>query len=319
MDLQRALGDGFASACARRRAARALGELVRRMHDAGVDQDDLAPNNFLWRAGCEPPMLAIDFERTRLRTRVSERARAASLAKLARHCAGESAPSRMRFLLAYSRGDRAEARRRWRDVETEARALLVRDVRRWTRTATRRGRRFEPIELTTPAERWCGWARRSADRALLEAALGSGARHESVWMRELGALSSRRAAAAWGVAQALHQRGACPEPLALLRSKRRAVVLWARPAASAPLDRDLALAARSALVVWMDRLHAIGVSLRRDAALAALAGSLDGRRVGLLDPLAVELDPLAAGGRARARARVQHLLADHAGPPGARG
>src|SRR5690606_14066804 len=44
------LWDGGRLPRARRRAAAAaLGALARALHDAGVDQDDLAPNNFLWR------------------------------------------------------------------------------------------------------------------------------------------------------------------------------------------------------------------------------------------------------------------------------
>ena len=39
--------------------AAALGRLVRRMHESGIDQRDLAPNNFLWRRAGEPSLLAI--------------------------------------------------------------------------------------------------------------------------------------------------------------------------------------------------------------------------------------------------------------------
>jgi hypothetical protein len=104
----------------RRAAAVALGALARALHDAGVDQDDLAPNNFLWRSGAGATLLAVDFERARARDRVPPAARWRALAKLDRYCAGESAASRMRVLRAYCGDDRIASRDAARAIEAAA-------------------------------------------------------------------------------------------------------------------------------------------------------------------------------------------------------
>ncbi|MCX5739505.1 MAG: hypothetical protein NTZ61_13610 [Proteobacteria bacterium] len=105
-DLLRVWTEGRDGATSRRAWTRELGALVRRMHDAGVHQQDLAPNNFLWSENREPPLLAIDFERPRGGGRVAARARVCALANLDRHFAGAPASARMRLLLAYANGSR---------------------------------------------------------------------------------------------------------------------------------------------------------------------------------------------------------------------
>ena len=85
---------------------------VHAAHEAGIDQDDLAPNNFLLTP--DGGLQMIDFERARLGSQVAADARARALAKLDRELAGASLADRGRFLRGYCRGERAEWRRLWR-------------------------------------------------------------------------------------------------------------------------------------------------------------------------------------------------------------
>lgn len=307
IDLRRAREEGTGTPGDRRRCAVALGALVRRMHDAGIDQRDLAPNNFLWRPAAQPPLLAIDFERARVGAAVSPRARVAALAKLDRHCAGAAASERMRFLRAYCAGDRAATRSLWRAIERASAALLRRDATRWRRTATRRGRRFEPVTLSIGATQWRGWMRRGIPLDALREALarsdppGSGLR-----LRAIEAGSPREMASAWGLALALHQRAAMPEPLAALRADGQS---WLALAATVtPLDPANAATDRAALAVLLDRLLAWGgaaATLRIDAI------ARERSRLVLLDPAALRMDvsPLAAGRHAAAQRHAEEILA----------
>ena len=97
-------GSGWREAPARERHAlvTAFGALSRQVHDAGVFQDDFAPNNFLVRRGVAPQLFMIDFERARLRTGNDEAARCFMLAKIDRVLAGAPVGDRMRFLYAYA-------------------------------------------------------------------------------------------------------------------------------------------------------------------------------------------------------------------------
>ena len=264
-----------------------LGALARRMHDAGVFQEDFAPNNFLWRAAPPPTLMAIDFERARLRGPLSHAARRFLLAKLDRRLADASGAARMRFLLAYSMGDRAAARRWWRELEAQAPRLARRDYGRLRRITTRPSRRFAPLERGD----WRGWTRRDADPAVL-AAICEVAREKCAngaigyLVHPLGVLSRRRAARAWALAQLLWQRsGASPKPLALLRSRAAAAIAFERPPGCQPLDTVAdrrPLEAR--LAIALDRLMVLGA---RAELLSAdrLAVAPSGRGVWLLDPL----------------------------------
>jgi len=273
---------------ARRALASELGALARRMHDAGVFQEDFAPNNFLWRAMPTPTLWAIDFERTRLRAPLSHADRRFLLAKLDRRLADASAAARMRFLRAYSAGDRAAARGWWRELEAQAPRLARRDCARLERTATRASRRFAPFERGD----WQGWVRRDADPAALVALCESareGRAPDGYLVRPLGALSGRQAARAWALAQLLFQRaGASPRPLALLRTRAAAAIAFERPPGCEPLDTVAdrrPLEARLALA--LDRLLVLGA---RAESLTAdrLAVAPRGRGVWLLDPLVLE-------------------------------
>jgi tRNA A-37 threonylcarbamoyl transferase component Bud32 len=313
-DLLRVWTEARDGAASRRAWTRELGALVRRMHDAGVHQEDLAPNNFLWSENREPPLLAIDFERTRVGGRVAARARVFALAKLDRHFAGAPASARMRFLLAYANGSREEARRWWRDVAAFAPRLLRRDLAHWQRTAARPGRRFDVIELNAAGVAWRGFSRRGAPVERLRAQLATGVSSAPMRIAETALLcpievkTRREAVIAWGLAQTLHQRRLMAEPLALLHSSGVALLALADPEDLVALADMPAPERRAALAVAIDRLLGLGFDVARLRA-TGLAFSRRQRSVLLLDPTLCRLRRTATGsGRAAARAWVTTLL-----------
>jgi len=113
---------------------------ARRLHDAGVDQDDFSPNNFLLRP--DGAFALIDFERARLR-RGPLGARAWTLlAKLHRKDFGISRSDRLRFLASYlgPGTGRAERRAAWQRIWPEFRRIRARDARRAADSALSEGR-----------------------------------------------------------------------------------------------------------------------------------------------------------------------------------
>ena len=230
---------GVLAPAERRALARGFGALARRLHDAGLRQDDFAPNNFLVRPGDPPALLAIDFERARLGRRpASRRARVAMLAKLERRVGvAASASDRLRFLRAYA-GDAGAARLWWSRLAAAAPGRARRDLEHWLRTATRDGRRF----VRVAHGRWQGFARREADLAvlageaerLLAGARGPGV-HEApgAWCVVHGARGRRAAARLWARAQLLFDgRGLAPRPLALLADPRATLLFLERDPAA---------------------------------------------------------------------------------------
>ncbi len=301
-------------ATSRRAWTRELGALVRRMHDAGVHQQDLAPNNFLWNEHREPPLLAIDFERTRVGRRVGTRERVFALAKLDRHFAGAPASARMRLLLAYAKGSREDARRWWRDVAAFAPRLLRRDLAHWRRTATRPGRRFDVIEIQAAGVEWRGFARRGAPIEKLRARLAAGASSSPMQIAQtallypIEAANERAAEVAWGLAQTLYQRRLMAEPLALFHASGSAVLALADPEDLVPLSDAVDSQRRAALVVAIDRLLGLGIDVAR-LRRTALAFSRRRHSVLLLDPTLCGFHRTATGGgRAMARAWATQLL-----------
>jgi tRNA A-37 threonylcarbamoyl transferase component Bud32 len=129
--------------CARRRALLAsFGALARRLHDAGIDQDDFSPNNFLVLD--DGGFCLIDFERCHVRTPLGDR-RWVLLAKLHRHSLGVSRTDRLRFLRGYLGADagRAERRAAWDKNRAPFQRIRRRDARRAARAAFKVGRHIE--------------------------------------------------------------------------------------------------------------------------------------------------------------------------------
>lgn len=303
-------GDG----ASRREWTRELGALVRQMHETGVDQEDLAPNNFLWQPGEAPHLVAIDFERTRLRKRVAPRERVFALTKLDRHFSGASASARMRFLHAYAGGRRDEAREWWREIAAFVPQLAQRDAAHWERTGVEVGRRFDAFALDLGGVPWRGFQRRGAPAEALRTVLARGFADgpmqiaENCFVRRVEIADDRALAVTWGIAQALHQRRLMPEPLAMLRSRDAAVLALARDGDLVPLADAPAADRRAALVIAIDRLLGFGVDGAR-LRLDAFVFATQRRKALLLDPSPCEPGRRSApGGRAIARQIAERLL-----------
>jgi tRNA A-37 threonylcarbamoyl transferase component Bud32 len=282
-----------AGAAERRRLAAGMGALARTLHDAGLVQEDYAPNNFLVRPGATAELLAIDFERAHLGGGpVPERARLAMLAKLDRRIgAAASRADRLRFLRAYGGGP-AEARHWWARVAEAAPRLAARDVRRWRRTATADGRRLRRLA----AGRWRGFARREVDLAALlpevetaadELPRGGVASGAQTWIVVVRGSRVREAEDAWAAAHALWDgRALGPRPLALFVAEDRAAICLERAAGARRGGELTGPESDRAARVLQARLEALG-TLRAPltpVALAFEASPRGGARALLVDP-----------------------------------
>jgi hypothetical protein len=138
-DLRALLSDPTTPPARRRALLRGFARLARRLHDAGVDQDDFSPNNFL--ATRDDAFVLLDFERCAVGAPLGER-RFALLAKLHRHGLGVSRSERLRFLEEYlaPNGGRAERRAAFERIARAFREIRARDARHAARGAFREGR-----------------------------------------------------------------------------------------------------------------------------------------------------------------------------------
>jgi hypothetical protein len=138
-DLRALLADPTTPRARRRALLLGFARLARRLHDAGVDQDDFSPNNFL--VNPDDAFVLLDFERCRVGPPLGER-RFALLAKLHRHGLGVSRTERVRFLAAYlaPAGGRAERRAAFEKIAAALRSIRARDARHAARGAFRPGR-----------------------------------------------------------------------------------------------------------------------------------------------------------------------------------
>jgi hypothetical protein len=219
VDLSALESDRTLSHASRRALASAFGALSRRVHDAGLQQDDFAPNNFLVRLTPQPELFVIDFERARLRAgAVPHEQRVSALARLDRRLPGVSNPERWRFLVAYA-GDSEAARSWWRELAAVAPRVAARDLARLRRTTTREGRRVRRVRAGAIS----GWARRETDLDALLAAGDKG--HAGAWRRHYVDDHRRRGRDLWAAAHLLWLRGLGARPLALLRDTH-GTALW---------------------------------------------------------------------------------------------
>ena len=140
-DLRSVLLDPSLPAPPRGVALERFGELQRRLHDAGIDQDDTSPNNFLIDASGS--FTLIDFERCSVGRALGAR-RWRLLAKLQRHRLGVSRSDRLRFLRGYlGHGAGAAARRdAWERIRAELRRVRRNDARRAAKAAFKEGRQL---------------------------------------------------------------------------------------------------------------------------------------------------------------------------------
>lgn len=297
-DVRRVAADPALAPAERRRLASAFGAFARRLHDAGVWQGDFQPNNFLLGPRGPDDLLAIDYERVRLRRSLSPRARAAMLAKLERELPAARLAERGRFLRAYAGGDRSEARRAWQDVAAAVRALAARDAARLARTATSRGRRYAGVAVGG----WRGLRAVEADAESLERALGELTAgdpraqaagftlHASEGPFFALGFATSRGSARQGFARALvlaRRGGLAPRPVALLERAGRARLVFegALPPRLDAADPTARRAALPELTRLLLRLAALG-TLAEPPPLALLGRDVSGgaERLLLLAP-----------------------------------
>jgi hypothetical protein len=256
---------GDLSPSARSRLATALGLLSRRAHDAGLFQDDFAPNNFLVRRAAPGEPLLIDFERARLQRRVDPEARGRMLAKLDRALPYVSKTDRLRFLLAYTGNQREEARRWWKALQEAGHALLWQDLRRLGRLTTRNGPRFQRVREGA----WTGWSQRAVTTSTVRALAADPEGLRGVATVVYQGVSAREAKRLWVMANLLARRALGAPPLLLLHRGAEVRLLLEDNASSAPpKDTTLAIAhLRRRLAVWGEPpalLAPSGVLWRRD-------------------------------------------------------
>jgi hypothetical protein len=295
-DLSALESDRTLSPSSRRALAAAFGALSRRVHDAGLQQDDFAPNNFLVRFTPQPELFVIDFERARLRrTPVRHQHRLSALARLDRRLPGVSNLERWRFLVAYAGGSEA-ARRWWQELAAVAPRVAGRDLARLRRTTTREGRRVRRVRAGAIS----GWARREAQ---LDGLLEAGERgHSGAWRRYYPYDSPRSGRDLWAVAHLLWLRGLGPRPLALLRDTHGTVLWLERQDGARDLDE-----AREADGVGVAATRLLG----RLLALGSLDPGLERRDLGVIGSDAAHLRAVLLAperlGIGRAPARVDRL------------
>jgi hypothetical protein len=219
VDLSALESDRTLSHASRRALASAFGTISGRVHDAGLQQDDFAPNNFLVRLAPQPDFFVIDFERARLRSGpVPREHRVSALARLDRRLPAVSNPERWRFLVAYAGGSGA-ARSWWRELAAAAPRVAARDLARLRRTTTREGRRIRRVRAGATS----GWARREAE---VDALIGAGEKGlRGTWRRHYRNDHPRRGRELWATAHLLWLRGLGARPLALLREEH-GTALW---------------------------------------------------------------------------------------------
>jgi hypothetical protein len=323
-DLRRVLAEPLAPP-ERRALARAFGAFVRRLHDAGIDQEDLQPNNFLLGGAGPHDLYLIDFERLALRRRIAARERELRLAKLVRELPAARRGDRARFLLGYLGDDAAGGggafARAWRGVARAGAVLARRDALRLRRVVAEDGRRFRRFEVRG----WRGVRAAEQEAAPLEASLSSllrtsaerpeapavvsAAAHFAV---ALPAASRRAALATFANAVLLGRRRLAPAPAAIVQRGDRALLVFegAPPRrldpSAPPAERRAAL---PALALLLESLAALGELDAPRAELVAFAPPGAPLALQLLAPVGLRLaGRLAPGGIAARRALAARLL-----------
>jgi tRNA A-37 threonylcarbamoyl transferase component Bud32 len=147
-DLRDLLSDPAIPPSERRDLVVRFGTFARRLHDAGIDQDDFSPNNFLVDPAGD--FVLLDFERCRVGAPLEER-RWKLLAKLHRHDLSVPRTDRLRLLRAYlgEETGRRERRKAWEQIDAAFWRIRRRDARRAGRAAFRVGR-----NVARSAETW---------------------------------------------------------------------------------------------------------------------------------------------------------------------
>jgi tRNA A-37 threonylcarbamoyl transferase component Bud32 len=215
----------------RQRLAGRLGELLARMHDAGVTHHDLHPGNILLRLGAddEPHLYLIDTLMVRLRTRLTPRAARDNLVILNRWFALRSQRSdRLRFWLAYTRARTQETQSLrdrqgvWATVHDLERRTLRSNLRFWRSHDDRcveDNRWYRRFHIGTAV----GHAVADLDQAALASVVAGG----DAWRQQGGACVLKESATSEVVAFSLSTASGPVEVVA----KRFAAARWSRLAA----------------------------------------------------------------------------------------
>jgi tRNA A-37 threonylcarbamoyl transferase component Bud32 len=150
LDLKDYLLSGDVPQHRRGRVIEALGSLAKKSHDAGILQADFALNNFLLGnpQDSTPSLYLIDFERARLSSKLSERKRAWTLAKLNRAGGDFSLTDKVRFLRAYMGGTLGkETIHPWmEELERQTLQILRKDAWRIWKACSRGDRGYKLYE-----------------------------------------------------------------------------------------------------------------------------------------------------------------------------
>lgn len=176
VDLRVLLLENRPAAAARRELLEAFARWSRALHEAGIDQDDTAPNNFLVYP--DGRFALIDFERCTLRgSALAEARRQTLLAKLFRHQVGVPATDKLRFLRAYlgPAAGRAERRRAWQAIRAELARVRRHDARRGGAAAFKLGRHLE--------REGAGWVMRARRGARVLRRVLDARRARTAWVR----------------------------------------------------------------------------------------------------------------------------------------
>lgn len=209
--LQDVLLDDATPPALRRRLLDEYGRFARRLHDAGVWQQDFNASNVLLDPARPADLRVIDFERMKLLRAVSEASRLKTLAKMNR-IPKLTRADRMRFLRAYGFRDRAR-----RILELGA-LQLERDVARFARHCVRENRNFGSFES--------GWYRKRRPDAPEVGVTLDEAR--ALARGDLGGRRAEehdRALDAWKLANAAaHAGGPVPVAVVLVRGGRGRVI-----------------------------------------------------------------------------------------------
>ncbi len=263
VDLRRLLADSDLRPSRRRAIVTAFGAFSRAVHDAGLYQDDYAPNNFLVRHGDPPSFILIDFERAHLARSMLRSRRLWMLAKLDRHVEGCRASERMRFLRAYSEGNVEAAKRLWLVLDRLAPRLAWRDHRRMRSISAAEGRRFRHVRKNGCLV----WAPRDVEIPwdVLQARGGGppGPRLRGEgerWIVDYGPLPEPGARRVWALSNALWAWGGLvPRPIFLARREGNVMLGLAREPSAGILPGLVdPKAAADALIILLDELGAVG-------------------------------------------------------------
>jgi len=294
-----------------------FGAFVRAVHEAGIDQDDLAPNNFLVTPNGQ--LLMIDFERASLGGSVAPAARHRALAKLDRELSGAGLGDRARFLRAYAGEGSGAWKRLWRVLERETGALAARDARRLVRVTSRPGRRFRRVRCGD----WEGSRRAEVDPTVLggaidallqsparEAGAGVVYRESDDWWALERPLSERAAREGLAAAELLSRRGGLgPRPLAQVSRSTRTLTLFGGALPPLASESEDARALLPSLTVLLDRILALGRLDPLDARQIALGAGCPRGAAGLLAACRLHPDVRSEADRhQRARAEARRLL-----------